>query len=126
MNIASLMKGCHGLHSGTSCLWGLYLPIKNILDVLLWQCVGMTGLFVVMSYVQRDFSTALSGKDTPGFYKAIWKFVGIISIAAPLYAFYQYMQVLCTTCFLSRELYVTRKFALSALVVTAEFVRSQV
>lgn len=73
--------------------------IINIPDVLLWQCVAMTGLFVVMSYVQRDFSTALSGKDTPGFYKAIWKFVGIIIIAAPLYAYYHYMQVLHTTRF---------------------------
>ena len=30
------------------------------------------------------------------------------------------------TCFLSRELYVVKKFALSALVVTADFVKSQV
>ncbi len=54
----------------------------------------MAGLFVVMSYVQRDFATALSGKDVTGFHKAIWRFVGIVIIAAPLYAFYQYMQVL--------------------------------
>lgn len=49
---------------------------------------------MVMSYVQRDFSTALSSKDIPGFYRAIWRFVGIIVVAAPLYSFYQYMQVL--------------------------------
>lgn len=56
-----------------------------------WGC--STGLFVVMSYVQRDFSTALSSKDIPGFYKAIWQFVGIIIVCAPLYSFYVYMQV---------------------------------
>lgn len=54
---------------------------------------GWTGLFVVMSYVQRDFSTALSSTDIPGFYRAIWRFVGIIVVAAPLYSFYSYMQV---------------------------------
>jgi hypothetical protein len=55
---------------------------------------GRAGLFVVMSFVQRDFSTALSSKDIAGFNRSIWRFVGIIVVAVPLYSFYQYMQVL--------------------------------
>ncbi|KAG0612261.1 hypothetical protein M758_6G014300 [Ceratodon purpureus] len=65
---------------------------RFLLFIVLLLCAVCAGLFVVMSYVQRDFSTALSGKDIPGFYRAIWKFVGIIVVAAPLYSFYQYMQ----------------------------------
>lgn len=65
---------------------------RFLLVIVLILCAVCAGLFVVMSYVQRDFSSALSGKDIPGFYRAIWKFVGIIVIAAPLYAYYHYMQ----------------------------------
>lgn len=68
------------------------MPAVDVMCVNTTITVVWTGLFVVMSYVQRDFSSALSGKDIPGFYRAIWKFVGIIVIAAPLYAYYHYMQ----------------------------------
>ncbi|XP_024394035.1 uncharacterized protein [Physcomitrium patens] len=47
-----------------------------------------------MSYVQRDFSTALSSKDVAEFYRAIRRFVMIVIFAAPLDSFYQYMQEL--------------------------------
>jgi ABC-type uncharacterized transport system fused permease/ATPase subunit len=86
--------------------WNIFLMVVWICSLLIlsacWKVVlheleavvlFWTGLFVVMSYVQRDFSTALSSKDIPGFYRAIWRFVGIIVVAAPLYAFYHYMQV---------------------------------
>ncbi|KAH9576495.1 hypothetical protein CY35_01G165400 [Sphagnum magellanicum] len=70
------------------------LKARFLLALVLILCAVCAGLFVVMSYVQRDFATALSGKDVTGFHKAIWRFVGIVIIAAPLYAFYQYMQEL--------------------------------
>ncbi|KAL1527767.1 hypothetical protein AB1Y20_009152 [Prymnesium parvum] len=58
--------------------------------LLIGLCGTNTGLFVFISYAQRDFSTAMSAKDVPNFYAACWKFVGIVSVAAPLFAFYEY------------------------------------
>ncbi|KAK9809945.1 hypothetical protein WJX72_002230 [[Myrmecia] bisecta] len=48
--------------------------------------LGTTTLLVRISYAQRNFETAMAGKDTVGFYKAVWEFVMIICIAAPLFA----------------------------------------
>ncbi|KAG0586542.1 hypothetical protein KC19_2G098800 [Ceratodon purpureus] len=67
---------------------------RFLLVIVLVLSAICAGLFVGMSYVQRDFSTALSSKDIAGFDRAIWRFVVIIVIAAPLYSFYQYMQEL--------------------------------
>lgn len=50
-------------------------------------------MFVVFSYIQRDFSTAISSKDVEGFYRAIWRFIGIVIVATPLFATYHYVQV---------------------------------
>ena len=61
---------------------------------MLVMCGCATGLMVVFSYVQRDMSTALSGKDVPGFYAAIRKYIGVIVVAAPLFAIYHYVQSL--------------------------------
>lgn len=47
---------------------------------------------MLLSYVQRDFSTALSKKDLEGFHKATWKFVMMVFVATPLFAVYEYMQ----------------------------------
>ncbi|KAG2486371.1 hypothetical protein HYH03_014951 [Edaphochlamys debaryana] len=54
--------------------------------------LGTTLFSVHISYAQRDFSTALSGKDVPGFYAAVWKFAIIIVIAAPLFAFNNWVE----------------------------------
>ena len=61
---------------------------------MLALCATTTGLMVVFSYVQRDMSTALSGKDVPGFYAAVNRYLLVIVIAAPLFAVYQYVQSL--------------------------------
>jgi ABC transporter transmembrane region 2 len=45
-----------------------------------------TLLVVQISYAQRNLQTALSEKDVAGFHKALWQFVGIIFVAAPLFA----------------------------------------
>ena len=42
---------------------------------MLSLCATTTGLMVVFSYVQRDMSTALSGKDVPGFYAAVNRYL---------------------------------------------------
>ena len=53
-------------------------------------CCVRTGLFVFISYAQRDFSTALSAKNVPNFHAACFKFAGVVCVAAPLFAFYEY------------------------------------
>lgn len=65
---------------------------RGLFLLMVVLCGTSTGLFVIISYTQRDFSTALSKKDKDGFYVAIWKFIGIISVATPLFAFYDYAQ----------------------------------
>ena len=67
---------------------------RGLLLVMLALCATTTGLMVVFSYVQRDMSTALSGKDVPGFYAAVNRYLLVIVIAAPLFAVYQYVQSL--------------------------------
>ncbi|EFJ43625.1 hypothetical protein VOLCADRAFT_96169 [Volvox carteri f. nagariensis] len=62
---------------------------------------------VKISYAQRDFSTALSGKDVAGFYAAVRKFVVIIIVAAPLFSFNGWVEdrlVLAWRAYLTRRL----------------------
>ncbi|KAF5833658.1 ABC transporter transmembrane region 2-domain-containing protein, partial [Dunaliella salina] len=66
-----------------------------------------TGLLVKISYAQRDFSTALSGKNAEGFYRAIREFVLIICLAAPLFSFTKFVEdrmVLAWRAYLTRLL----------------------
>lgn len=63
-----------------------------LLSSVLILCAITAGIHVALSYVQRDFSTALSTKDVAGFEHAVWIFIGIIIVATPLFAFYDYMQ----------------------------------
>jgi ABC-type uncharacterized transport system fused permease/ATPase subunit len=65
-----------------------YLLLTSVLIL----CAITAGMHVALSYVQRDFSTAISNKDVAGFELAVWKFIGIIIVATPLFAFYEYMQ----------------------------------
>ena len=67
---------------------------RVLLGAMLVLCGCTTSLMVVFSYIQRDMSTALSGKDVPGFYAAIRKYIGVIVVAAPLFAIYHYVQSL--------------------------------
>ena len=48
--------------------------------------LGVTMMYVEISYIQSSFMTALSGKDAPGFKKAVLRYAGIIAVAAPLFA----------------------------------------
>ncbi|KAH9317737.1 hypothetical protein KI387_019506, partial [Taxus chinensis] len=65
-----------------------YLLLSSVLVL----CGVNAGMHVILSYIQRDFSTALSNKDVGGFYRATWKFIGIVIVATPLLAFYEYLQ----------------------------------
>ncbi|KAH7287426.1 hypothetical protein KP509_32G055900 [Ceratopteris richardii] len=63
-----------------------------LLGLVLILCALCAGMLVLLSYVQRDFSTALSKKDQEGFHRAIWMFILMVVVATPLFAFYEYMQ----------------------------------
>ncbi|KAI5069407.1 hypothetical protein GOP47_0015708 [Adiantum capillus-veneris] len=63
-----------------------------LLALVFILCALCAGMFVLLSYVQRDFSTALSKKDVKGFHRAAWMFVLMVVVAAPLFAVYEYMQ----------------------------------
>eukprot|EP00850_Spirogloea_muscicola_P022300 SM000287S10622 [mRNA] locus=s287:46550:70089:+ [translate_table: standard] len=65
---------------------------RGLMAVMLALSAGSTGIMVVLSYTQRDFSTAMAAKDRETFYVAILKFLGIVAVAAPLFAMYDYMQ----------------------------------
>ncbi|CAI5482882.1 unnamed protein product, partial [Closterium sp. Yama58-4] len=51
-------------------------------------------MYVVISYTQRDFNTALSAKKQTDFYHAVFKFIIIILFAAPFFALFDYVQEL--------------------------------
>ena len=72
-------------HQGRRTVW---LQVA----LLLGMCAARTGLFVVISYVQRDFNTALAAKDEEGFSLAVRHFVGTICVSAPLFAWYSYLE----------------------------------
>eukprot|EP01049_Picozoa_sp_SAG25_P006813 SAG25_NODE_531_length_7152_cov_5.755707_9_plen_427_part_00 len=55
-------------------------------------CLMSSALSIWISYVSRDFQSALSKKDAEGFYLGIAKFVGVILIAIPLDSTFGYVQ----------------------------------
>eukprot|EP00249_Psilotum_nudum_P022001 c28335_g1_i2 orf=1323-2528(+) len=65
---------------------------RFLLLVVLLLCAVSAGMLVQFSYVLKDLSTALSNKDVDGFYQAILKFACVVAVAAPLLAYYDYMQ----------------------------------
>lgn len=67
---------------------------RVLLAIVVTLCGLTTWLMVIFSYCQRDMSTALSEKDVDSFYKAVWRYVFIIAIAAPLFSFYGHAQSL--------------------------------
>ncbi|KAG1676622.1 hypothetical protein FOA52_008751 [Chlamydomonas sp. UWO 241] len=68
----------------------------------------LNSMFLVrISYAQRNFSTAMSEKDVPGFYKSIGDFAVIICIAAPLFSLNSFLEdrlVLSWRAYLTRVL----------------------
>ncbi|KAL2630011.1 hypothetical protein R1flu_014697 [Riccia fluitans] len=64
----------------------------TLLALTLSLCAICAGMFVIFSYIQRDFSTAISEKNVEGFHRAVLRFIGIVIIATPLFATYRYLQ----------------------------------
>ncbi|QSA97759.1 ABC transporter ATP-binding protein/permease [Methylococcus sp. EFPC2] len=53
-------------------------------------CVG--GAQVVMSYVARDFMTAIARKDVPAYWFSLWRYLGTLALAVPLGVYYRWTE----------------------------------
>ena len=61
--------------------------------VLALLSVANTSLQVLITYLQRDFSTALATRETAAFHACLWKFVGVLAFACPFMAFAGWAQM---------------------------------
>jgi hypothetical protein len=59
-----------------------------VLLLILSAVVGLTQLLV--SYAGRNFITSLTQRDTAGFYRNLWVYLGTFAIAIPVGVFYRY------------------------------------
>jgi len=60
--------------------------------VLLVLVLSVAALQVLMSYVARDFMTAISKKDAPAYWQLLWWYLGTFAVAVPLGAYYRWME----------------------------------
>ncbi|KAK3287489.1 hypothetical protein CYMTET_5004, partial [Cymbomonas tetramitiformis] len=89
----------------------------SLAGIVVLTCAATTALLVWLSYTQRDLGTALQKKDAPGYYSAIVHFVGVVVVAAPLFAFYHFIQDTLSlewrnwlTCYLLTQYYTSHSY----------------
>lgn len=61
-----------------------------IILLTLALCVG--GVQVLMSYVARDFMTAIAKKDAPAYWQSLWLYLGTFVLAIPLGVYYRWTE----------------------------------
>ena len=61
-----------------------------IILLTLALCVG--GVQVLMSYVARDFMTAIAKKDSPAYWQSLWLYLGTFVLAIPLGVYYRWTE----------------------------------
>ena len=54
---------------------------------LLVLVLSVAGVQVLLSYVSRDFMTAISKKDTAAYWQLLWRYIGVFVLAIPLSAY---------------------------------------
>ena len=64
----------------------------GFLIVLLTLALSVGGVQVLMSYVARDFMTAIANKDTPAYWQLLWWYLGTFVLAVPLGAYYRWTE----------------------------------
>ena len=62
----------------------------TIILLTLSLCVG--GVQVLMSYVARDFMSAIAEKDVPAYWKWLWWYLGTFAAAIPLGVYYRWTE----------------------------------
>jgi vitamin B12/bleomycin/antimicrobial peptide transport system ATP-binding/permease protein len=65
---------------------------RRLVVVLFVLVLCVAGVQVVMSYVARDFMTAISKKDTQAYWQILWLYLGTFALAVPLGAFYRWTE----------------------------------
>jgi vitamin B12/bleomycin/antimicrobial peptide transport system ATP-binding/permease protein len=65
--------------------WGLLLLLATF-------SIAVSGLNVLMSYVGRDFMTALSLKEKDEFFYQLYLYLGAFLLATPIVVFYRYVE----------------------------------
>jgi len=59
---------------------------------LLALVLSVAGVQVLLSYVSRDFMTAISKKDTAAYWQLLWRYIGVFVLAIPLSAYYRWTE----------------------------------
>jgi putative ATP-binding cassette transporter len=62
------------------------------LIVLLTLALSVGGIQVVMSYVARDFMTAIAQKDEPAYWQSLWWYIGTFCLAVPIGVYYRWTE----------------------------------
>jgi putative ATP-binding cassette transporter len=63
---------------------------RLLVAVLLGLCLTVGVVQVVVSYAARNFITSLAQRDSVGFYRNLWKYLGAFALAIPVGVFYRY------------------------------------
>ena len=62
------------------------------LIVLLTLALSVGGVQVLMSYVARDFMTAIAQKDEPAYWQSLWWYLGTFALAVPIGVYYRWTE----------------------------------
>ncbi|MBD2040622.1 ABC transporter ATP-binding protein/permease [Microcoleus sp. FACHB-672] len=65
---------------------------RGLLAILLLLLLLVSGINVTISYVNRDYMTALSNKDASKYFHLLFVYGGVFAIATPIVVFYRYVR----------------------------------
>ena len=106
--LATLLKGI--IYSPTIAIFGLMLILPLVafgffrsnliprwkqwvmLALLLFLSLSVSGMNVIISYIENFFTTALAEKDQSTFWRFMWVYAGVFIIATPIVVIYRYIQ----------------------------------
>jgi vitamin B12/bleomycin/antimicrobial peptide transport system ATP-binding/permease protein len=60
--------------------------------ILLTLALSVGGVQVLMSYVARDFMTAIADNDVPAYWRLLWLYLGTFALAVPLGVYYRWTE----------------------------------
>ncbi|HEY9301693.1 MAG TPA: SbmA/BacA-like family transporter, partial [Phormidium sp.] len=65
---------------------------RGLLAILLLLLLLVSGINVTISYVNRDYMTALSNKDASTYFHLLFVYGGVFAVATPIVVFYRYVR----------------------------------